>query len=300
MTDAAGAGAAGGSGAAGGAAGAGAAGGTPAWHTGIDAGLIGHAQNKGWDMTDPVKAFSAAALAHEGAQKLIGLPPEKVLRMPEASADAAQLDAFWQRLGAPKEGKDLDFSAIKGADGKPIDEKLAEVLRSTAVASRAPKDVVLSVAQALQKHFDGETTAQKAVREAAIATDKAALKTSWGANEERNMFVANQALEKLAAAANVPMDKAKAAWDALAKVGGLGAVDAINMMYEMGKRMGEGNFVSGGPGGDLPMTRESAAAEITSLKGDAIFRDKLLKGDTDSNKRWTALHKIAFGQQNAA
>ena len=73
--------------------------------------------------------------------------------MPEASADEATLNAFWQRLEAPKEAKEIDFSAIKGADGKPIDEKLAEVLRSTAVTSRAPKDVVLSVAQALQEAF---------------------------------------------------------------------------------------------------------------------------------------------------
>ena len=41
----------------------------------------------------------------------------------------------------------------------------------------------------------------------------------------------------------------RAAWDALAKVGGIGAVDAINMMYEMGKRMGEDKFVSNGANG---------------------------------------------------
>ena len=67
----------------------------------------------------------------------------------------------------------------------------------------------------------------------------------------------------------------------------------------MGKRMGEDKFVSNGANSDMPMTRESAAAEITSLKADALFRDKLLKGDLESNKRWTALHKIAYGQQAA-
>ena len=32
----------------------------PRWHAGLDAELIGTAQNKGWDLSDPVKAFAAA------------------------------------------------------------------------------------------------------------------------------------------------------------------------------------------------------------------------------------------------
>lgn len=271
-----------------------------AWHAGLDAELVGKAQQKGWDISAPEKAFASAAQAFVGAEKLIGLPPDKVLRMPEASADAATLDAFWQRLGAVKDAKDIDFSTLKGADGKPIDEKLAEVIRATAVTARAPKDVVLSLTAALQKHLDDQASSAKTIRDGQIKTDREALDKSWGANKDRNLFVANQALEKLAAAAQVPLDRAKAAWDALAKVGGIGAVDAINMMYEMGVRMGEGRFVSNGSNGDVPMTRESAAAEIATLKQDSMFRDKLLKGGAEETKRWTALHKIAFGQQNAA
>lgn len=271
------------------------------WHTGLDAELVGLAQNKNWDMTDPVKAFSAAAAAAAGAQKLIGAPLDKVLRMPETSADAATLDAFWQKLGAVKEAKDIDLSTIKGADGKPFDEKLGEVIRATAVKTRAPKDVVLNVAADLQKHFDSEAAQRNTVTAGAVAADKAALEASWGANVPANMFIANQALEKIAAAAQIPMEKAKAAWDALSKVGGIGASDAMKMLHTIGLLAGEGKFISGGgPGGNnLPMTREAAMAEITALKGDSLFRDRLLKGGKDENAQWTALHKIAFGQQAA-
>lgn len=273
----------------------------PAWHAGLDAELVGTAQNKGWDMTDPTKAFAGAAAAYSGAQKLIGAPPEKMLRIPEPSADAAQLDAFWQKLGAVKEAKEIDFTAIKGAGDKPFDEKIAEVLRSTAVTTRAPKDVVLSVAQALQKHMDAEAAAANTIRAGQVAADRAALKTSWGANEDRNMFVANQALEKLAQAIQMPIEKAKAAWDAISKTGGIGATDAVNMLYEMGRRMGEDKFVSnGGPGGgNLPMTREAAIAEIAALKSDKLFADRYFKGEVAAKNQMTALHKIAYGQQAA-
>lgn len=271
------------------------------WHTGIDPELVGLAQNKAWDMTDPVKAFSAAAAAAAGAQKLIGAPLDKVLRLPEASADAATLDAFWGKLGAVKEAKDIDLSTIKGADGKPFDEKLGEVIRATAVKTRAPKDVVLAVAAELQKHFDADSAQRSTITAGAVAADKAALDASWGANAPANLFIANQALEKLAVAANLPADKAKQAWDALSKVGGIGAATALEMLRVIGVKMGEDRFVSSGAGGsNMPMTREAAMAEITALKGDVMFRERLLKGGADENKQWTALHKIAFGAQQAA
>lgn len=271
------------------------------WHTGIDAELVGLAQNKNWDMTDPVKAFSAAAAAAAGAQKLIGAPLDKVLRIPEPSAEPTVLDAFWQKLGAAKDGKEIDFSAIKGADGKPIDEKLADTLRATALRTRAPKDVVLSVAADLQKHFDTEAAARNTITAGSVAADKAALEASWGANAPANMFIANQALEKLAAAANLPIDKAKAAWDALSKVGGIGAATAMEMLRVAGVTMGEGKYVSNAASGtNLPMTREAAMAEITALKGDPQFTKRYAEGGVQERKQMDALHKIAYGTQQAA
>jgi hypothetical protein len=48
------------------------------------------------------------------------------------------------------------------------------------------------------------------------------------------------------------------------------------------------------------MTREAALSEIASLKADKSFGAKIIAGDVEANKRWTALHKIAHGQQQAA
>ncbi len=273
----------------------------PAWHAGLDAELIGTAQRKGWDMTDPAKAFAAAATAYGGAERLVGAPPEKVLRMPEPTADPATIDAFWQRLGATKDPKEIDFATVKSADGKPFDEKLAEVIRATAVSARAPKEVALATAAALQKHFDTEAASAKTVRDAKVAEDMTALDKSWGPNKAANMFIANQALEKLALKAQMPLEQAKAAWDALTKVGGIGAVDTLRILHTAGLTMGEDRYIGGGGNnnGNMPMTREAALSEISALKGDAAFRAKILAGDKEANDRWTALHKIGHGQQAA-
>ena len=50
----------------------------------------------------------------------------------------------------------------------------------------------------------------------------------------------------------------------------------------------------------MPMTRESAAAEIKALKGDPVFTKRYLEGGVEEGKRMAALHKIAFAQQSAA
>lgn len=270
------------------------------WFTGkIDGEFLGHAQNNGWDKLEPADAAAAAIKAHREAQKLIGVPQTELLRMPKASAPTAEIDAFWQRLGAAKDAKDIDLSGIKSASGEAMNEKLAESIRSTAIASRAPKEIVTALAAAMQKHLDAEASARATDHTALVQEQQEALDRSWGKNKEANLFVAKNALMKLAQAANMPEDKAQEAWDALSKVGGIGASTALEMLRVMGVRMGEDRYVApGGQGGGQQgvMSREQAISEIEDLKKDQAFRKRLFEGSVEDKRRWSTLHKIAFGQ----
>lgn len=290
----------------GGGPGAGAGGGAPApWYQGIagfDADVIGHAQNKGWlpaKAEEAPAALAKAVQAHREAQKMIGVPADKVLRIPEASASSAELDAYWQRIGAPKEAKDIDWTGVKTASGDPIDPKLAERLTATAVTARVPKEALLAVARDVVKHMDEERSTSAALLAASVAEQKAWLDKNWPAStRDANLFVANQALMKLAGAAGLTTDQGKAAWDAISKVGGIGAAHAMEMLRTVGMRMGEGKFVElggGGGGGGGPMTVEAARDEIAMLKKDDSFAKKLHAGGKDENLKWRALHKIAYG-----
>lgn len=273
------------------------------WYEGkADAEIIGHWQNKNWKSDDPGSLAIEATKAARSAEKLIGAPPEEILRMPKASAQPAEIDAFWQRLGAPKETKDVDLSTIKDAAGKPIDEKLADVLRNASVAGRVPKDAAGAVARAVVKHLDDIKAESDAILSGRIAEEKNALDRSWGTNKPANMVAAERALTNLAKAVGQTPEQAKLAWDNIAKMGGIGAAATMNMLLQIDKRMGEGAYVDLGSNraGDLPMTREAAIAEIALLKKDAEFGKKYFNKDVMAVQRMNALHKIAYGQQSAA
>lgn len=273
------------------------------WYEGkLDAELIGHAQNKNWKLDDPATLAVEALKGAREAQKMIGVPAEKLLRIPEPSAPAADIAAYWNRIGVPKEAAEYDFAAIKSADGSALDEKFAATLRASLHAAHVTKDDAPTIAKAVVKHFDDAAAARSADVTASIQAEKTALEKSWGVNAEANLFVAKNALLKLAQAANLPPADAEKAWDALSKVGGIGAAAAMEMLRVMGVRMGEDRFVSNGSrGGDnLPMTREAALAELGTLKRDPVFSKRYLEGGADETKRMKALHAIAYGQSQAA
>lgn len=275
------------------------------WHQGLDAALLEHASNKKWNLADPKEAFAAAAKAHAYAEKALGIPHDKLLRIPEPTAAPAEHDAFWQQLGVPKEAKEYDFSGIKFKDGTALDDSFAEAMRNGLIKARVPKDAAPAVTKVVVDFLENADVEEQTLLSGNILKERETLEKSWGgANSDRfkaNLFVAENALKKLADAIQMPQEQAKAAWDAISKLGGIGAAAATNMLYEMGRRMGEDRFVSlGGSGtGNLPMTREAAIAEIRSLKVDKEFGRKLLAGDVVSKERWTALHKIGYGQQAA-
>ena len=116
-----------------------AAGAAKAWHDGTAPETLGFWQNKGYDVTNPKALAEKLTEQYRAAEKFIGVPPDQVVRMPKADAKPEDLRAFYERLGAPKEAKDYDLTAVK-------DATIAESLRAIAHERGLPKDAVTAVA----------------------------------------------------------------------------------------------------------------------------------------------------------
>jgi len=70
------------------AAAAAAAAGAKPWYEGAAAEDVGYFQNRGWDKVDAKTAAFNAAKAHREAEKLIGAPADKMIRLPNDPNDA--------------------------------------------------------------------------------------------------------------------------------------------------------------------------------------------------------------------
>lgn len=255
------------------------------WYTGkADAEVVGHWQNRGWADKPAEHIAIEATKAHREAEKLIGAPANELIRVPKTAADEAGWKSLWGRLGAPDDAAGYDFSTVKPANAEKIDDKLAEVLRTSAASAHLPKDAAVAVASAFVKHLDGIAASQAAERAAALVVERESLKTNWGVNFDVNKFVASQAAQKLG------IDAATVT----ALENQVGYAKVMGMFHSLGVKMGEDKYVAGAGGQNNPgvMSVEQATAGLKDLMADKAAMAKYVAGDREVGRQMKALQLV--------
>jgi hypothetical protein len=246
----------------------------PKWFEGkADAIVIGHLQNRGW-ADKPVEEVALAAIkAHQEAEKFIGAPADKLIRLPNDRADQEGWAAVYNKLGALKDGERPNFDGIS-ADGKPLPKETQDLATMLAYRTRMNAENAIFAAQEIQKFLNADI--KKAVEEfdAKLATQKDNLAKLWGPHYNGNKIVAENAMRALGV---TPEDQTAAE-----KVVGYDRV--MEMFRNIGSRIGEDKYVSGGNtgGGQQYRTSESIQARIAELKSDKAWVDRYLNGGTNS------------------
>jgi hypothetical protein len=136
---------------------------TQPWHNGVDPDTLGWWQNKGYDITDPVKFAGGITKQYRELEKNIGVPPDRIIRLPEKPDDLAGWNGVYSRLGVPADAKDYDFTGIKRADNTDVPPALADSLRAAMLAARVPKDRGPDVVKAVIKSLDDDAAAAATV-----------------------------------------------------------------------------------------------------------------------------------------
>ena len=268
----------------------GGAGGGGTWYAGkVDQETVGHWQNRGWDVSDPVKVSTAVTKAwrdlEAATQALHGVPADRLLKMP-APGDEAATRAFHQRLGAPAAPEGYDFSTVKRADGTAVDATVTAPLAAQFHKLGISKDAATEIVKQIVAQNESTALAQGTETAAKVQAEQQALKNNWGQNFHNNRFVARTAAGKLGVT--------PAELDALD--GQIGHARVMEMFRQIGEQMGEAKFTGGGPGGGpQPMTQEQAVARISDLKRDSVWVTKYLAGDTAARNEMAGLQRMKLG-----
>lgn len=255
------------------------------WYDGkADAETVGHWDNKGWKKDDPAVIAIEATKAAREAQKFVGLPADRLIRLPEKPDDEAGWSGVHQRLGVPKEAKEYDFSAIKHADGSDITPALADALRAAALKAFVPKDRAAELVKAVVGNLDSQKAEQSAVFTAKLAEEKTTLAKNWGTTPDKldlhtNMLLARQGAARL----GISVEAVKA-WES--QVGYAGVMDA---MRKIGAGTSEDAFHEGGGRGGNPTTLAGAQARLNELMADKAWGARLVAGDAAAKAEWLAL-----------
>jgi hypothetical protein len=251
---------------------------TPPWHQGIEAETLGFWQNKGYDLADP-KVFATKITEHyRNAEKHLGVPQDRLLRLPDKPDDADGWKTVYQRLGAPKDVKEYDFKDIKFGDGTELDEQFTTAMRSELLKANVAKDKAPDIVKAVVKYLDDADKAEATIRESEKTAQIQKVLKDWGAHRNENELLSLQALKRL----NI----SQADYDKLAAA--MGYDWAAEKFLTIGTGLKESSYIDGQSHGPPP-TAAAARAQLDQLTNDPAWGKKLLNRDTATVRQFEAL-----------
>lgn len=221
--------------------------------------------------------------SYQGAEKLIGVPPAQLLRLPNDTSTKEDLDAFYSKLGRPADAKGYEFKAPDGVDRTFLD---------AAAGKFHELGLTTKQAQGLREWYDGQgTAATEAQKQQGLLdnqSQQAALKTEWGAAYDAKITQARMFANQ--AGIDAPT------LDKLQSVMGFDGV--MKFMAGLGAKIGEGSFPTGDRGTAFgALTPAQAQAEIKALQNDKEFRGKYLAGNVEAKAKMAQLMKFAYPDQ---
>lgn len=259
------------------------------WHQGIEADVVGSWQNKGWDMTDPAKLVLDVSKAWKAAERHVGAPADKLVRLPDNNNDPAAWNAVWEKLGAPKEAKDYEIPT-KYADGSDLEPGLADTLRNTFAKAHLPKEAASEVAKAIVKYVEDADKSEGTLAEQKKAEQLAALDREWGNKRDENTLIGLNGARRL----GLSPDQVKAMEAAL------GYDVAAKLLHKIGVGTTESSFVEGGNRSNNPTTSEQARSRLNDLMSDKDgWAKRLLAGGQTEKREYRALMEQIHGISEA-
>lgn len=254
--------------------------------TGLDAEVIGHIQNKGWDKKTPAEAAIEAAKSHREAERMLGGGIDNLVRIPKDATDTVGWGVVYNKLGAPKDVKDYDpsFTGVKFKDGTVADEAFIAPIKKYAVDHHLSIAATSDLVKELVGIVDNADAEEATINSQKASQEVAKLEANWGKpNMEVNKLIAANAVKKLG------IDPA--AVEALQ--GKIGYAAVMTMFHTIGTKIGEDSFVKslGGDGSPV-LTVEQSKARLQELKADGDWSKRLMSGDVRANAEFVALTTI--------
>lgn len=247
------------------------------WHEGLDADTTGYFQNRGLLDKDAKTVIIETSKAHRNAERALGVPADRLVRLPADKNDKAGWGEVWSKLGRPAEAKDYTITASGDKDATFV-----PALQAKLFELNAPKEVGEGVGTFLNDFFKKHFDTQKAAAEARVQVEKTELEQSWGANAKANEVI----VDKAAAALKITPQELAA---------GLGFKRTMELLHTIGSKIGEDKFIRPDEQGQRITTREQAISRIKDLKADKGFVQRYQAGDVDAKTQMNDLHTIAYG-----
>lgn len=243
------------------------------------------ADDKSWLANKKYKSPYDTIVAARSSEKLIGAPKDRIQVLPERFYDdAGKMTAegrqVYERLGAVKDAKEYGLEKFVPKEGG--DPQLMEAF------SQMSHELALTKNQAegLAKFWNGRqetlSAAQKAAAQTNLEKAQADLKQNWGADYDKNYQLAKEGALKYGLDVETLASIERAS----------GGIKAMTFLANVGKSVGESNFVTGSRGTDV-MDAQTAASRLQEVRKDKEFMGRVMKGDADAKAQYMRINEAA-------
>lgn len=244
------------------------------WTSGFSEERKGYVQNKGFK--DPSMVLDS----YQNLEKLIGVPPDRVLKLPEKD-DAPEWGGIWERLGVPKDAKEYKIDVPKEGGDPQFAEMARAMFKEAGLTSKQAETIVKRWNETAVQN----STSRAEAYQAQVNNDITGLKKEWGAAYDQEMRKAKKA--------TVQFGIDGATIDKLEQ--GMGYGGLMKFLSKIGGAIGEHDFVGGSSGQNFgAMTPAQATAKIAALRQDPGFVKRYTSGDFSAKQEMDNLHRMAY------
>lgn len=246
----------------------------PQWYDALPEETRGLIQNKGWkDPQDVISSYS-------NLEKLLGADKAgRGLVLPKEDADAGEWGKVYDRLGRPTSPDGYKLPVPEGDTGE-----------FAKIAAGKFHELGLSAKQAeqLADWYNTQTSGMMSQSEQGLLaqseSDMANLEQEWGQNFDANIEASRRAVREFGFNEQ----------ELEAMERGLGTANMMKKFADIGKRLGESQFVEGKTNGNFGMSPEAARVRISALKQDPEWTAKYLGGNADAKGELERLMKLGY------
>lgn len=225
--------------------------------------------------------------SYRNLEKLIGVPPERVIKLPGDKDPAESWGAVYDRLGRPKAATDYKIPLPEGDTGE-FAKAIAPIFHEAGLSQAQVQKIAEKHNALMVEQTKKATEAAKATQERELVE----LKAEWGADYDKH----NDTVDRAAAAFGMTKEHAAALKQAM------GPKAAMKFLHAIGSKIAvEGQFVAGdkgGGGGFETMNPQMAEAKIKANMKDRSFMERFNSADPvvrgEARQEMDRLHQQAY------
>lgn len=250
------------------------------WHSTYSEEDRGFIENRGLNKLDINAANAALLKSVRHAEGRLGLPADRILKLPQDRTVEGAMNEVFNSLGRPNEAVGYDMGNTPDTEDS---KKFVDWAKGAFHKNGLTQDQASGMFDDLVTMIEEKTGLNADAQKLAFEAEDQKLQQEWGSTYNHNVEVAKKAARQFGVSEEA----------VIALQNSSSYIDVMKMFQNIGAKLGEDTLVTGDGVSNTITTPAAAKVRIEELKKDTAWTKRYLSGDTAARQEMTNLSKLA-------